>query len=158
MVKLTDHAQHDPLGLLGRKTSTQIKPVTSHRSTSHRSTSHLSTRKCAARHQSARHQAINYCQPGIQAPGNQSPVIRYQVSITWYPSPVIQALVIMRNYHTINTSHRATRHQSLGTSHQTAAIGFEHQVANYTKGILCNHYQLSLRILQHFKDYRYVPL
>ena len=44
------------------------------------------------------------------------------------------------------TSHRAPV-SSLGTGHQTATISFEHQVANYIKGILRSHYQMSLRFL-----------
>ena len=74
-------------------------------------------------------QALCYQAPGNQspvnkspithAPGNQSPVIWYQVPVTGYQSPVIQAPVIMRDYQGLDTSHRATRHQSPGTRHQS---------------------------------------
>ena len=107
-----------------------MRRVSSHQSASHRSTSHQSFFNQL--HQAPVNQAsgdqapinLGNLSPVSQAPINQSPVKQASgnkslVTDTRHQSLVIQAPVIMWDYQGLDTSHRATRHQSPGTSQFT---------------------------------------
>ena len=121
--------------------------------TRHRSTRHQGTRHRSPVNQAMYFPVINHQSSGHQTPRHQLTSHLIPSTDYWVPVTCHKSLVIIRSYHAMDTSHWATRQQSLGTrpitGHQSLNSNdcFEHWVANYLKGILCNHYRMNIRIL-----------